>query len=121
MAASAWLITTPAAPPAPPHRPCERQAAPTRSPDSAERRNSRSILGDHSGVVQLSGAGGLTVDQHGRAGPHRDARAAAATFLVTHNVTPLRAIDVAVAIGKWSHGGVDVEVVTRTDDVTDLV
>ncbi len=44
--------------------------------------------------------GRLALDQHRRARPHRQARAAAAALLVAHDVAPLGAVDVAVAVGE---------------------
>ena len=63
----------------------------------------------------------VAVDPDDRAGPDGDTRTAPAAFLVTHDIAPLRAIDVAVAIGKRGHGLVRIQLVARTDDMADLV
>src|SRR5262245_37193031 len=52
---------------------------------------------------------------------HREARTAAAAFLVAHDVAPFGAIDVAVAVGKRRHGLVEVEIVAGAYEMADLV
>src|SRR5262249_8356561 len=40
---------------------------------------------------------------------------------VAHDVAPFGAVDIAMAIGKWRHVRVDVEIVTCSDNVANLV
>src|SRR4029079_1221811 len=81
----------------------------------AERRDACCLLGDHSGVVEVRGSSRLALDLYRRVRPHRQARAAAAALLVAHDISPLGAVDVAMAVGEGVEVLVKVEIVTRPD------
>src|SRR6185295_14186484 len=87
---------------------------------SAELGNALGLLEDHPGVVLASGARRLTLVVNARVRPKGNAQAAIATLPVAHDVTPL-AVDVTVPVGEGHVVGVNGTVVTRTQDVADLV
>ena len=53
--------------------------------------------------------------------PHGHARAAVAALAVAHDVAPLGAVDVAVAVGEWAHDLVHGGIVAGADEVADLM
>src|SRR5262249_23655574 len=75
------------------------------------------LLGNYAGIIELGGAGGLAFDKHLRAGPHRDAPAAATAVLITHDVAPLLAVDVTMPVGERRHDLVTGELVARANDM----
>src|SRR6185503_4621050 len=113
---STWprlLPTTSTADPS--RRTVHREVVDLPATGSSEGRDPCGLLRNHAGVVELGRPGGLAPDQHRRTGPHRHARAAAAASLVAHDVAPLGAVHVAVAVGERGHDVVHAEIVPGAD------
>jgi hypothetical protein len=80
-----------------------------------------SLFQDDSGVVGLRCAGRFALDLDCRIRPHCQARAAAAARLVAHDVAPLGAIHVAMAVREWRFSLIQGCIVTCAEDMSDLV
>src|SRR6476646_4326731 len=86
-----------------------------------EGRNACSFFRDHASIVLLGRASWSAIVQHIRVGPERYPPAPTATLLVTHDVTPLAAVDIAVPVGKRGHFFIDHQIMARADNVANLV
>src|SRR6185436_4334837 len=84
-------------------------------PASSEARNPRGLLHDDARIVEVRRACRFAVDDDFGAGPYGQAGAAAAAFLVAHDVTPLGSPDVAVAVGKGRLGVIHIEIMACSD------
>src|SRR5262245_31883723 len=87
----------------------------------AEIRHPLGLLEYNARIVGIHGAGRVTLEFYRRVRPDRNARATVTAGLIAHDVTPFRSIHEAVAVGKRGHILVQRYVVSRTDDVADLV
>src|SRR5262245_3794019 len=83
--------------------------------------NAWRFFANDAGIVLVRRASRLTLEHHRGIRPDRHPSAAAAAFLIAHDVAPLGAVDIAVTIGERGHDLVHTEIMARTDDVTDLV
>src|SRR5215467_12533778 len=83
--------------------------------------NALGLLKNDSGVVAGGGAGRLSLVGDPGVGPVGYAGAATAALFVAHDIAPLRAIHVAMGVGKRSVVSVNQTVMPGTNDVRDLV
>src|SRR5262245_6806548 len=81
--------------------PVARVSAPYRG--SSEGGYASRLFRNDPGIVHITGSGNITVDYHLRTRPHRQPRAAAAAFLVAHDIAPFRAVDETMAVSEWRH------------------
>src|SRR5215468_3764436 len=81
---------------------------------SPEIGNAYCLFQDHPGIIVGIGPGRLTVVQNARVRPIGYARATLTALLIAHDVSPLCAVHVAMAIGERRVGGIGVPIVSRT-------
>src|SRR5262249_17418894 len=81
---------------------------------SPEIGNAYCLFQDHPGIIVGIGPGRLTVVQNARVRPIGYARATLTALLIAHDVSPLCAVHVAMAIGERRVGGIGVSIVSRT-------
>src|SRR5262245_5276141 len=89
----------------------------SRATRSSEGGNTGGLLGNDTRVVELGRAGRLTPHDNLRARPHGQSRTAVAALLVAHDVPPLRAVDIAMAVGERRHVLVKVEIMPGADQM----
>src|SRR6476646_9891081 len=87
----------------------------------SELRNPLGLLENNSGVIVGSGPGRLALVHDPGVRPVGYAWAVATSFLVTHHVSPFCPVHVSMRVGKWRIVRVERTVMTRPDEVSDLV